>query len=79
MERRVPAAVLITLLIQLGAALIWATQLEARVNGAEQRALDGRGLSEKFARLEERLEFLKQDIGGVKNQLVQMNERLLRK
>lgn len=77
-ERRIPVAVILTLLVQMGGALIWAAQLDARVDSIEIKHVDDRHLNEKFARLEERLDFLKQDIGGMKHQLAQLTDKLIR-
>jgi len=78
LDRRVPLTVLVALLVQFAAAIVWATQLDARVDMIERHAMDGSGLSVRFARLEERLEFLKQDMSFLKTQLDQLNQHLLR-
>ena len=76
---RVHYSVIVTLLVQAASVLIWATQLDARVNGMEQRCAGNPALGEKFARLEERLDGMKQDIGGVKQQLDHITDRLLKR
>jgi hypothetical protein len=53
LDRRVPLAVIVTLLLQLGGALIWSAKLDARVDNLEQETINSSGLNEKFARLEE--------------------------
>jgi Tfp pilus assembly protein PilO len=75
---RIPFAVLITVLVQAAGVLIWATQLDARVGGMEQQVMSTTALNEKFARLEERLENMKQDLGGMKRQLDHLSDRLLK-
>lgn len=76
-DRHIPVAVILTLLIQVGGVLIWATQLDARVSGIEQQAISSNTLNEKFARLDERLDNMKQDIAGIKRQLDKLTDRLL--
>jgi len=78
LQRRMPYALIITLLVQAASVLIWATQLDARVNGMEQQCAGASGLMEKFARLEERIDGVKQDIGNVKHQLDRLTDRLLK-
>ena len=78
LERRIPLTLLVMLVLQLAATVVWASQLDARVDGIEKHYLASNGLGEKFTRLEERLEFLKQDLAFMKNQLEQLNQRLLR-
>lgn len=78
MKNQVPWAVIITLLMQFIAVIVWATQLDARVGTIEQQSVSTRGLNEKFARLEERLDNMKQDLSGMKRQLDKLTERLLR-
>jgi|GEM_PF-6283343 len=74
---RLPLAVIVTLMMQAAAILIWATQLEARVSGVEQQSINSSQLNEKFGRLEERLENMKQSIGDVKRQLDRLTDSLL--
>lgn len=77
--RRVPATVWMTLLMQVAGALVWATHLEARVDGVEHQSVNAGMLNEKFARLDERLEGLKHELEGVNRQFGQLNKRLLEK
>ncbi len=72
-------AAVVTLLMQAGAILIWATQLDARVNGVEQQMMNNHGLNEKFAKLEERLDDVKQGMGEIKRQIEQLTQNLLKK
>lgn len=76
-DKRIPIALLLSLLLQLAGALVWATQLDARVDSLEQTAMAGSGLSEKFARLEERLDSVKQNIVTVRQQLEQITDKLM--
>jgi len=75
-DRRVPIAVIVTLLIQMGGALVWATQLDARVGDVERQEITSANLNEKFARLEERLDDMKQNLAAMKRQLDHVTDRL---
>jgi len=75
-DRRVPIAVIVTLLIQMGGALVWATQLDARVGDMERQTITSASLNEKFARLEERLDDMKQNLAAMKRQLDHLTDRL---
>ncbi len=79
MDRRVPVAVMIMLLMQVGGVLVWATQLDARVSGIERQAITTGMLNEKFTRLDERLDNMKQDLSEVRQQLGRLTERLLKR
>lgn len=77
-DRHIPVAVIVTLLLQMCAVLIWATELDARVGNVE-RIIGATNISEKLARLEERLDSMKQDTGAMKRQLDYLTDRLIRK
>mgnify|MGYP001228416554 FL=1 len=53
-DKRIPIALLMTLFLQLAAAIIWATQLNARVDTLEHEATETSGFGEKLARIDER-------------------------
>src|SRR5258708_327545 len=74
-DHRVPLTLIVTLLIQAGAALIWATQLDARVNQMEEQSINGSVIDQKFVGLEQRLDDMKQDLLEVKRQLNRLMER----
>ena len=78
MKKQIPWAIVFTLLMQFIAVIVWATQLDARVGTMEQQSVSTSSLHEKFARLEERLDHMKQDLSGMKRQLDRLTERLLR-
>jgi len=69
LDRRIPVAVVIALFMQMMGAIVWATSIDARVNQIEQNTMGGAFASEKFARIEERLEHLKEDIVIIRRQL----------
>lgn len=72
-----PWAVVMTLLMQASGALVWATQLEARVGAVEQQGVSTAVFNEKFARLDERLENMKRDIDGIRRQIENLTSHLL--
>ncbi len=76
-DRRIPLAMIMTVLMQMAGGLIWATQLNARVRQVEQQAGANITLSERFARLEERLENVKRNTEIMKGQLDHLVERLV--
>jgi len=78
-DKRVPFALIVTMLLQVAGALIWATQLDARVGNVEQQMVSDSSLSEKFARLDERLEGMKQNMDGIKRQLDKLTDKLIGK
>lgn len=78
LDRRVPLAVVMTVLLQMAGALIWSAQLDARVSNLEQETLSTSGLNEKFARLEERLDGLKEMMGAMKRQVDHLADRFVR-
>jgi hypothetical protein len=79
LDKRVPVAVIVAMLLQLAGILIWATQLDARVSSMEQQMVGSPALGEKFARLEERLEYMKQDVQYIKHQLERLADRMSKK
>ena len=76
--RCIPHAVILTLVMQVAGILIWATQLDARVNGMEQQSVSNSAFNEKFARLDERLDNMKEDMSGLKHQLDRLTEHFLK-
>jgi hypothetical protein len=69
LDRRIPLAVIIMLLLQIASALVWATQLDARVSHMEHQSISIISVNEKFIRLEERLDNMKQDMVYIRRQL----------
>lgn len=78
-DRRVPVAVILAFILQIAGALIWATELDARVSHMERESGTFTGVTEKFVRMEERMENMRQDLGIIRRQLDRMTERLIRK
>lgn len=78
-DKRVPLAVIVAMFLQIAGILVWATRLDARVDGVEKRQVGEAAFGEKLARIEERLENMKQDVGSIKRETEKLAERLLRK
>lgn len=66
-ERRIPPALIIAAISQLCALVAWAVYLDARVAHLEADAPIPTQLAERFVRIEERLEGLREDIGELKD------------
>ena len=76
---RIPLTLISMVLMQGCMILIWATQLDARVNGVEQQIFNSRNLNEKFAKLEERLDDVKQGMSDIKRQIEQLTQCVMKK
>lgn len=77
-DRRIPIALLATLIFQIAAALVWATQLNARVGTLEQQVVGTADFGEKLARIEERLQSLKQYMEEIKREIGRANGGVLK-
>ena len=77
-DKRIPIAVILAASVQLAGAVVWATQLDARVESLENNSVVESGLSEKFVRLEERLDSVRQNLMTVRQQLEQITNALIR-
>mgnify|MGYP003393110097 FL=1 len=73
-DRRIPIALLLTLFIQIVSGIVWATQLNARVDNLENEAGASAGFGEKLARIDERLQSLKQDMEFIKREVGNGNQ-----
>lgn len=78
-DKRVPVAVILAIFIHIFGILIWASQLDARVDNMEKHVVGESAFNEKFARIEERLEHVKEDVSFIKNDMEKISERLLKK
>lgn len=65
-DKRIPIALLVTLFLQIGAALVWATQLNSRVGALEHELIGTADFAEKLARIDERIQGMKEDIESIK-------------
>ena len=77
-DRRIPIAVMIALLMQAAGALIWATELDARVEHIERQSSGSSSNDEKFGRIEERLDSIKENIDAMKRQIDHLTYRLIK-
>jgi hypothetical protein len=77
-DRRIPIALLITLFFQFASALVWATQLNARVGTLEQDGVGMADFGEKLARIDERLQGMKQDVEFIKNEVGGVRSRFFK-
>ncbi len=68
-ERRVPLAVMVTLIAQTGAGLMWAGAADERLEQAERRIEASAGALERLARVEEQID-------AVRDQLKRMEVKL---
>ncbi|MEZ5691470.1 MAG: hypothetical protein R3D71_07390 [Rickettsiales bacterium] len=75
-DKRIPIALLVTLFLQIAAALIWASQLNARVGMLEQESLNSALFGEKLARIDERLQSVRQHMEDIKDKVENIDERL---
>lgn len=69
LERKVPLALVATLIAQTAAALMWAGAAEQRLTQVERRVEAAAGAPERLARVEEQ-------IGAVRDQLKRMEVKL---
>jgi FKBP-type peptidyl-prolyl cis-trans isomerase (trigger factor) len=77
-ERRIPLSLVMMILAQMAAMLVWATQLDARVGDMERNSGNAFALNEKFARLEERLDNVRQNMEAIKRQMDHLADKLIR-
>lgn len=66
---RLPLTLIVTLLTQLVAIAGWASYLDARVASLELMRPDAAQLADRFARVEERLQNVRDDIAFIRRQL----------
>lgn len=71
-EKRVPIAVIFAVAMQIFTLVVWGAWLEARVATLERGRMQEASLPERFARLEERMDAVRED-------LVRLRERLEKK
>lgn len=69
LDRRVPLAVILAMILQAVAALVWATKLDARVAVLEETRVENRMVSAQVARVEERIEALRGEIAGLRERI----------
>jgi len=79
LDKNIPIAVIIAFILQVIGAIIWITELDARVSNVEHQSTLLAPANEKFARLEERLDHIKEDTDSLKRQLDRITDRLFKK
>lgn len=75
LDRRIPVAFILAIFLQFAGAIIWATELDARVSQIEKQNMGAAALYEKLARIEERMDYMKQDVASIKRQLDRFGDR----
>lgn len=69
LDKRVPIALIVTILIQTGAALWWAATVNARVDVLERQATATAPQDARLTRLEVKLEFMQEGIARIERAL----------
>jgi hypothetical protein len=69
LERRVPLAVVATLVLQTGAALVWAGAAEQRLAGVERAVEMRAGAPERLARVEEQITAMREQLKRIEGKL----------
>ena len=69
LERRVPLAVVVTLVVQTGAALMWAGAAEQRLSTVEREVGARSGGVERLARVEEQVAAIREQLKRIEAKL----------
>ena len=75
LERRVPMAVIVTLVAQTGAGLMWAGAAEQRLGDVERRIEGQTGAPERLARVEEQTLAMRAQLQRIEEKLDRVGER----
>lgn len=75
---RLPLAVMLTLFLQIAAALIWAAKLDTRVGQLEKHTEPLALTTDRLSRIEERMDGLRKDNDQIKRKLDSLSERLMK-
>ncbi len=75
LERRVPMAVIVTLVAQTGAGLMWAGAAEQRLGDVERRIEGQTGAPERLARVEEQTLAMRAQLQRIEEKLDRAGER----
>lgn len=68
-ERKLPAAVLVALLVQAAVVLLWSGRAAARIDALESRAAASAGVGERLARLEAQGEAARASLARIEDRL----------
>lgn len=69
LDKRVPIALILAILIQTAGALTWAGAAAERINQLERQATGGSDLGERTARLEEQVAFSRASLERIERKL----------
>jgi len=69
LDKRVPIALILAILIQTAGALTWAGAAAERINQLERQVIDGSDLGERTARLEEQVAFSRASLERIEGKL----------
>ena len=69
LDKRVPIALILAILIQTAGALTWAGAATERINQLERQATGGSDLGERAARLEEQVAFTREQLERIEEKL----------
>ena len=72
LDRRVPLALIVALVLQTGGMAWWAATLENRVEHLEEQIATSSSLGERLTRVEERLGNLKEDTANIERYMRQL-------
>lgn len=65
-DRRVPLALIVTIIVQTGGLVWWASSLSERVNTLERRAEASAPQADRLTRVEVKIEAVQEGIGEIK-------------
>lgn len=69
LDKRVPIALIMAILIQTAGALTWAGAASERINHLERQVIDGSDLGERAARLEEQVAHTRASLERIEEKL----------
>lgn len=69
MDKRIPIAVLVVLLLQFGGCVWWASDISARVSGVERKQTEYQALNARLQSMEIKLEGMGTDMRWIRQSL----------
>ena len=69
LDRRLPVVLIVSLLLQSGAALVWAGQWKQRLIHVEERVSHSTSAKERITRLEEQVIFMRAALKRIENKI----------
>lgn len=76
LDKRVPIAVVVTIILQTAGMVWWAANLSNRVSNLEQTSTNERDRGDRLIRLETQQEAVKETLGTINRKLDRVIERL---